>query len=200
MRRQRMLIQPELLVEEAEKGLTRNVVRLADLAAIEPRTFLRERNLDAIRKGQDCRHRFADLSRLLVDTARILREQPARLVVQPGGLAEDVVRGANVGETFRTIIADQFRPLRDGDRFWNESDRCLLANPELLEIVQRGQVLRAATRSVSASFGVGQLMTLVELATDDDAGVEFDGEIEASIVEATGFEVEAATLEALAAR
>ena len=35
-----------------------------------------------------------------------------------GGLAEDHVPGAMVGETFFTIILDQFERLRDGDRFW----------------------------------------------------------------------------------
>ena len=35
-----------------------------------------------------------------------------------GGLAEDHVPGASVGETIRTIVADQFERLRDGDRFW----------------------------------------------------------------------------------
>ncbi|MYA02499.1 MAG: hypothetical protein F4038_09420 [Chloroflexi bacterium] len=52
------------------------------------------------------------------------------------GLAEDHVPGAMLGETFRTIIADQFRRLRDGDRFWFESDPCFLANPELLAEVR----------------------------------------------------------------
>ncbi|GMV90800.1 MAG: putative peroxidase [Candidatus Hydrogenedentota bacterium] len=35
-----------------------------------------------------------------------------------GGLAEDHVPGAIVGETFWTIIKIQFEALRDGDRFW----------------------------------------------------------------------------------
>jgi hypothetical protein len=38
-----------------------------------------------------------------------------------GGLAEDHVRGALVGETFFVILRDQFERLRDGDRFWYES-------------------------------------------------------------------------------
>ena len=49
-----------------------------------------------------------------------------------GGLAEDHVEGAMVGETFHTIIADQFRRLRDGDRFWYQNDTWFAANPDVL--------------------------------------------------------------------
>lgn len=38
-----------------------------------------------------------------------------------GGLAEDHVPGALVGELFYKIIKDQFERLRDGDRFWYQS-------------------------------------------------------------------------------
>jgi len=38
-----------------------------------------------------------------------------------GGLAEDHVAGASMGELFRTILADQFTRLRDGDRFWYQN-------------------------------------------------------------------------------
>jgi len=35
-----------------------------------------------------------------------------------GGLAEDHVPGALVGELVRTVLVDQFQSVRDGDRFW----------------------------------------------------------------------------------
>lgn len=38
-----------------------------------------------------------------------------------GGLAERSASGAMVGQTFRTIIGDQFERLRDGDRFYFEN-------------------------------------------------------------------------------
>lgn len=39
-----------------------------------------------------------------------------------GGLAEDHLEGAAVGELVATILADQFTRLRDGDRFWYAND------------------------------------------------------------------------------
>ena len=53
-----------------------------------------------------------------------------------GGLAEDHLPGAMLGETFHTIITDQFRRLRDGDRYWFENDPYFLANPTLLAEVR----------------------------------------------------------------
>ncbi len=38
-----------------------------------------------------------------------------------GGLAERHVRGAMVGPTYRAVLVDQFRRIRDGDRFWYEN-------------------------------------------------------------------------------
>ncbi|NDA47310.1 MAG: peroxidase [Alphaproteobacteria bacterium] len=38
-----------------------------------------------------------------------------------GGLAENHMTGAMIGETFGIIIAQQFEALRDGDRFWYEN-------------------------------------------------------------------------------
>ena len=59
-----------------------------------------------------------------------------------GGLVEDHVDGASVGETFQTIIADQFERLRDADRFWyqNTFSGSALAEIEsttLADIVER---------------------------------------------------------------
>ena len=56
----------------------------------------------------------------------------ALLDLWSGGLSEDHLPGAMVGETFHTIITDQFRRLRDGDRYWYESDPYFLANPDIL--------------------------------------------------------------------
>jgi hypothetical protein len=61
-----------------------------------------------------------------------------------GGLAEPHLRGAMVGETFFTILVDQFRRLRDGDRFWYES----YLPPDLVRLVNRrtlGRLVRSHT-------------------------------------------------------
>lgn len=48
-----------------------------------------------------------------------------------GGLAEDHLDGSSMGETFTTIIVDQFERLRTGDRFWYQN---VLEGAELQEI------------------------------------------------------------------
>lgn len=49
-------------------------------------------------------------------------DHPDDIDVWVGGLAEDHVEGPEVGELFHVVLCDQFRRLRDGDRFWYEND------------------------------------------------------------------------------
>lgn len=50
-----------------------------------------------------------------------------------GGLAENHVDGAMVGETFGTIIGEQFEALRDGDRYWFENQGF---DPQTLKMIE----------------------------------------------------------------
>ena len=50
-----------------------------------------------------------------------------------GGLAEDAVPGALVGETVRAVLIEQFEALRDGDRFWY----AIHLPPELVRLVEQ---------------------------------------------------------------
>ena len=102
----------------------------------------------------------------------------------PGGLAEDHVPGANVGVTFRTIIADQFRRLRDGDRFWYENAPYFLANPELLEQVRGTTLADIIRRNTEIGDelpdvvfgGLPAVVTISAVArrVDEGAGVAFE--------------------------
>ena len=70
-----------------------------------------------------------------------------------GGLAEDHVAGTSVGPLFRTVLADQFTRLRDGDRFWyaaNLTDRQVdvLNHTQLSDVIRRNTGLDNLQRNV----------------------------------------------------
>lgn len=59
-----------------------------------------------------------------------------------GGLTEDHLPGALVGELFATVIADQFEALRDGDRFWHalrlsSRERRQVESTRLSDVIRR---------------------------------------------------------------
>ena len=72
--------------------------------------------------GLDALENFADLTSdmELVSKLEALYGTIDHLDLWVGGLIEAPHAGGLVGETFFTIIADQFTRLRDGDRFWYE--------------------------------------------------------------------------------
>ncbi len=66
---------------------------------------------------------FADISSNLETQAKLAKVYTTvdDVDLWVGGLAEDKVHGALVGEVFFIILKDQFERLRDGDRFWYEN-------------------------------------------------------------------------------
>lgn len=82
---------------------------------------------------------------------RLAYDDIADLDLWVAALAEDHLEGAMVGETLRTIIADQFRRLRDGDRFWFENDPYFLANPALLDEIRNTTLVDIIRRNTPIS-------------------------------------------------
>jgi hypothetical protein len=70
-----------------------------------------------------------------------------------GGLAEDHVPGTSVGPLFRTVLVDQFRRLRDGDRYWYEArfsakQSAGLNRLDLSDVIRRNTGLNNLQRNV----------------------------------------------------
>jgi len=74
--------------------------------------------------GLDPALSFSDISSDPVVQARLQAayENVNDIDLWVGGLAEDHVEDALVGEVFMAILKDQFERLRDGDRFWYENN------------------------------------------------------------------------------
>lgn len=90
-------------------------------------------NRTRVSLGLRPKRRFEDISSDPEMVARLASVYPnARSVdVWVGGLAEDRVEGAMVGELISRVLAEPFVALRDGDRFWYEN---VLSREAVLEI------------------------------------------------------------------
>lgn len=67
--------------------------------------------------------RFEDLAGEISDydvrkKLETLYGHPDNIDVFVGGILEDPVPGGRVGPLFKCLLLEQFRTLRDGDRFW----------------------------------------------------------------------------------
>ncbi|XP_054274117.1 peroxidasin-like isoform X2 [Macrosteles quadrilineatus] len=74
------------------------------------------------------------------DQLQELYGHPGNIDVWVGGILEDPVDGARVGPLFRCILVDQFRRMRDGDRFWYES--LATFKPEQLTQIKQASLAR----------------------------------------------------------
>jgi peroxidase len=70
-----------------------------------------------------------------------------------GGLAEDHVRGSDVGPLFQAIMVDQFSRLRDGDRFFYLNEQM---TPEESKIIQQGN---SFSKIIMANTGITNLQS-----------------------------------------
>jgi Ca2+-binding RTX toxin-like protein len=101
-----------------------------------------------------------------------------------GGLAEDHVTGSSMGETFRTIIADQFERLRDGDRFWYQNvfsgdELAAIESTRLSDIIERNTDVTGLQTNVFFQRGTEVLQVNLQDAQADRVTVrQRDGIIE----------------------
>jgi len=86
-----------------------------------------------------------------------------------GGLAEDHLPNSSLGITFTTILVDQFKRLRDGDRFWYESvlsreDLREVRNTTLADIIRRNTSLTKLQEDV---FFFNDSTIIVDSSSDE---------------------------------
>jgi hypothetical protein len=81
-----------------------------------------------------------------------------------GGLAEDHVKGSDVGPLFQAIMVDQFTRLRDGDRFFYLNEQW---SPSESKIFQQGDTL---TKVIEANTDITNLQGDVFLFTASISG------------------------------
>uniref|UniRef100_A0A4D5R9E2 Peroxidasin n=1 Tax=Scolopendra viridis TaxID=118503 RepID=A0A4D5R9E2_SCOVI len=95
-------------------------------------------NLNFARTFQDLRYEIKN--RQLRENLQQLYGHPDNIDLWVGGISEDLVPGARVGPTFLCILADQFKRLRDGDRFYYENPG--IFKPEQLTQIKQSSLAR----------------------------------------------------------
>ncbi|XP_055843277.1 peroxidasin [Episyrphus balteatus] len=88
---------------------------------------------------------FDDLAKEISDTEvrrkmEKLYGHPDNIDIFVGGILEDPVEGGKIGPLFQCLIVDQFRRLRDGDRFFYENPSVFL--PEQLQQIKQANLAR----------------------------------------------------------
>ncbi|MCP3905933.1 MAG: peroxiredoxin [Planctomycetes bacterium] len=91
-----------------------------------------------------------------------------------GMLAEPHVPGALVGETLRVVLADQFRRLRDGDRFWYRS----YLSPSMVQMIEEQTLARIIRRNTDVGGELADDVFVVAEAATCFADVDGTGTVD----------------------
>ncbi|XP_055621397.1 peroxidasin isoform X2 [Toxorhynchites rutilus septentrionalis] len=75
------------------------------------------------------------------DKLKELYGNPDNIDLWVGGILEDQLPGAKVGPLFTCLLVEQFKKLRDGDRFWYENDQFKPEQLAQIKKVTLGRVL-----------------------------------------------------------
>ncbi|RZF32642.1 hypothetical protein LSTR_LSTR015691 [Laodelphax striatellus] len=75
-----------------------------------------------------------------LDLAAMNIQRSRNIDIWVGGILEDQIDGARVGPTFRCLLIEQFRRIRDGDRFWYENPSTF--KPEQLTQIKQSSFAR----------------------------------------------------------
>lgn len=104
-----------------------------------------------------------EISPKVLSKLRDLYNHPGNVDLFVGGMAETPLEGAKVGPTFMCIIVDQFKRLRDGDRFWYE-------NPGVFSVDQLSAIKQMTLSSVLCAGGdnINRVQKDVFLRVKDD--------------------------------
>eukprot|EP00058_Branchiostoma_floridae_P020862 XP_002606352.1 hypothetical protein BRAFLDRAFT_67595 [Branchiostoma floridae] len=101
-------------------------------------------NMTAVNDWDSLRHQISDAQ--LRERLRQLYGHPGNLDLFVAGAVEDVVPGSLLGPTFLCIITQQFKNIRNGDRFWYE-------NPGVFKPSQLTQIKQTSLARVLCDNG-----------------------------------------------
>ncbi|EEB18896.1 Thyroid peroxidase precursor, putative [Pediculus humanus corporis] len=115
-----------------------NIQRGRDHALPEYNAFRKYCNLTVAETFDDLRGEISSQS--VRNELEALYGHPGNIDVWVGGILEDQIDGAKVGPTFRCLLVEQFKRLRDGDRFWYENNGVF--KPEQLTEIKQSSLAR----------------------------------------------------------
>ncbi|GFS41621.1 peroxidasin [Nephila pilipes] len=95
-------------------------------------------NLSAAETFNDLKGEIKDAT--LLSKLERLYGHPDNIDLWVGGISEEPIGGAKVGPTFLCLLIDQFRRVRDGDRFWYENPG--IFSPDQLHQIKQSSLAR----------------------------------------------------------